>query len=117
MNELILPCLSYAVLMTFTPGPNNVSSSALGLSVGYRKSLPYLFGITTGFIVIMLCGGLLTEFLTQELRRDIPLDEMGRRPLHGLARDIPLPLHSREKTERARPPSGTATSQASSSNS
>ncbi len=65
MNELILPCLSYAVLMTFTPGPNNVSSSNLGLSVGYRKSLPYLFGIATGFIILMLCAGLLTEFLTR----------------------------------------------------
>lgn len=65
MNELVLPCLSYAVLMSFTPGPNNVSSSTLGLSVGYRKSLPYLFGIVTGFIVIMLGAGLLTEFLTK----------------------------------------------------
>ncbi|MGA2546530.1 MAG: LysE family transporter [Rectinemataceae bacterium] len=65
MNELFVPCLSYALLMTFTPGPNNVSSSALGLRVGYRKSLPYLLGITTGFMVIMLCGGLLTDFLTK----------------------------------------------------
>lgn len=39
MNELVFPCLSYSVLMTFTPGPNNVSFSTLGLSVGYRKSL------------------------------------------------------------------------------
>jgi cysteine/O-acetylserine efflux protein len=65
MNELVLPCLSYAVLMTFTPGPNNVSSSTLGLGVGYRKSLPYLLGIATGFIIIMLGAGLLTEFLTK----------------------------------------------------
>lgn len=65
MNELLLPCLSYAILMTFTPGPNNVSSSALGLRVGYRKSLPYLLGIMTGFIVLMLAGGLLTDFLTR----------------------------------------------------
>jgi cysteine/O-acetylserine efflux protein len=64
MNELILPCLSYALLMTFTPGPNNISCSALGLRSGFRGSLPYLTGITTGFLVIMLCGGLLTEFLT-----------------------------------------------------
>ena len=65
MSELILPCLSYALLMTFTPGPNNVSCSALGLRVGYRRSLPYLLGITSGFLVIMLAGGLLTDFLTR----------------------------------------------------
>ena len=51
--------------MTFTPGPNNVSASALGLRMGFRGSLPYLLGITTGFLVIMLGGGLLTEFLTR----------------------------------------------------
>ncbi len=64
MQALFVPCLSYALLMTFTPGPNNVSASALGLRLGYRRTLPYLLGITTGFLVIMLCGGLLTEFLT-----------------------------------------------------
>jgi cysteine/O-acetylserine efflux protein len=64
MKDLFVPCLSYALLMSFTPGPNNVSASALGLRLGYRRSLPYLLGITAGFLIIMLCGGLLTEFLT-----------------------------------------------------
>lgn len=64
MHDLFVPCLSYALLMTFTPGPNNVSASALGLRLGYRLTLPYLLGMTAGFLVIMLCGGLLTEFLT-----------------------------------------------------
>jgi cysteine/O-acetylserine efflux protein len=65
MNDLVVPCLTYVVLMTFTPGPNNVSASALGVQVGYRRSLPFLFGITTGFMVIMLFGGLFTDFLTR----------------------------------------------------
>jgi cysteine/O-acetylserine efflux protein len=64
-NPLLVPFLSYAVLMTFTPGPNNVSASILGLQQGYRKSLPYLLGITVGFFLIMLCGGFLTEFFTR----------------------------------------------------
>ena len=65
MNHLVVPCLSYVLLMTFTPGPNNVSSSALGLRKGYRGSLPYLLGIATGFLAILVCGGLLTDFLTR----------------------------------------------------
>jgi cysteine/O-acetylserine efflux protein len=72
MNQLILPCLSYALLMTFTPGPNNVSCSALGLRLGYRRSLPYLLGITTGFLAIMLLGGLFTEFLNRNYSRISP---------------------------------------------
>ncbi len=73
MNQLVLPCLSYALLMTFTPGPNNVSSSALGLREGYRGSLPYLLGITSGFLVIMLGGGIFTEFLTKNYAAISPL--------------------------------------------
>jgi cysteine/O-acetylserine efflux protein len=96
MNELVVPCLSYALLMTFTPGPNNVSSSALGLRVGYRKSLPYLLGITTGFIVIMLCGGLLTEFLTKNYAAISPwLKWVGVLYMAWLA--ISLFLHSPKK--------------------
>jgi cysteine/O-acetylserine efflux protein len=57
--------LTYAFVMTFTPGPNNVSSSALGMRVGYRRSLPYLLGIASGFLAIMLASGLLTDFLTR----------------------------------------------------
>jgi cysteine/O-acetylserine efflux protein len=65
MHELIAPMLTYAFVMTFTPGPNNVSASALGMKVGYRRSLPYLLGMASGFLAIMLAAGLLTDFLTR----------------------------------------------------
>jgi cysteine/O-acetylserine efflux protein len=65
MHEPLVPFFTYAILTTFTPGPNNVSASALGLRLGYRRSLPYLLGITGGFLAIMLASGLLTEFLTR----------------------------------------------------
>lgn len=65
MHEPLLPFFTYAILTTFTPGPNNVSASALGLRLGYRRTLPYLLGLASGFLVIMLCSGLLTEFLTR----------------------------------------------------
>jgi len=65
MSELLAPMLTYAFVMTFTPGPNNVSASALGMKVGYRRSLPYLLGIASGFLLIMMAAGLLTDFLTR----------------------------------------------------
>lgn len=65
MTELAAPMLTYAFVMTFTPGPNNVSASALGMKVGYRRSLPYLLGMASGFLAIMLAAGLLTDFLTR----------------------------------------------------
>jgi cysteine/O-acetylserine efflux protein len=63
--SLLIPFVSYALLMSFTPGPNNISCSLLGLKQGYRASLPYLFGISAGFFAVMLLAGLLTEFFTQ----------------------------------------------------
>jgi cysteine/O-acetylserine efflux protein len=86
--------------MTFTPGPNNVSSSALGLRAGYRKSLPYLLGITSGFLVIMLCGGAFTEFLTKNYAAISPwLKWVGVLYMAYLA--ISLFFHSPEKKDGA----------------
>jgi cysteine/O-acetylserine efflux protein len=48
---------SFVVVTTFTPGPNNISAMTLGISAGYRKSLPFLAGIVAGFFGVMcLCA-------------------------------------------------------------
>lgn len=54
MNIELLPSITFAFVTTFTPGPNNVSSAAMGVLHGYRKSFNYLLGITTGFFFMML---------------------------------------------------------------
>ncbi len=49
--------LSFIVISVFTPGPNNISSAAMGVLHGYRRTLNYLFGITCGFLlVISICA-------------------------------------------------------------
>lgn len=58
-----MPFLSYAIVTTFTPGPNNITASAIGMRIGYRRSLPCLFGMVLGFFILMFSSGLLTEFL------------------------------------------------------
>lgn len=48
---------SFVVVTTFTPGPNNISAMSLGIAAGYRKSLRFLLGMTTGFFGVMcLCA-------------------------------------------------------------
>ncbi|HMC14322.1 MAG TPA: LysE family translocator [Albitalea sp.] len=47
MTEL-LPLLSYAFLMSSTPGPNNLMLTASGANFGYRRSLPHILGIGVG---------------------------------------------------------------------
>ena len=64
-----LPLASYVLITTFTPGPNNISSASMGVVYGYRRTLPYLLGIATGFaLVMLLCGwisGSLARILPQ----------------------------------------------------
>ena len=46
--------LSYAVISTATPGPNNLMSMANASRLGMRRCLPFNFGIWVGFCVVML---------------------------------------------------------------
>ena len=65
MSELLLPFLSYAVVTTFTPGPNNITASSHGMRLGYRRSLPCLLGMAAGFFLLMSASGLLTDFFVR----------------------------------------------------
>lgn len=56
MNEW-LPLMTYCLVMSGTPGPNNVMLTALGASVGYRHSISSILGINLGvFVQTVLCG-------------------------------------------------------------
>lgn len=59
MNEL-LPLLSYCVLMSSTPGPNNMMLVTSGAHHGYRRTLPAILGINAGGAVqtFVTCMGL-----------------------------------------------------------
>jgi len=50
----IFSFLSYVFVVTFTPGPNNIMSMINANNFGYKKTLKFMLGIFTGFIVIML---------------------------------------------------------------
>ena len=66
MSEINLPAfLAFAVIATFTPGPNNISSASSGVLYGYRRTLPYIAGILSGFLGVMLTSGLLSQTLSR----------------------------------------------------
>jgi cysteine/O-acetylserine efflux protein len=65
MNIDLVPFLTFIIITTFTPGPNNIYSASMGVVYGYRKSENFLFGIASGFAVIMLiCAFLATRLLS-----------------------------------------------------
>lgn len=56
--------ITYQLIMTITPGPNNIMVTASGNNFGYRATLPHIFGICTGGAVqfMLVCFGLAAIF-------------------------------------------------------
>lgn len=71
MNIDMVPLISFVIVTTFTPGPNNISSASSGLMYGYKKSFNYLVGIASGFFVVMIA----CAYLSSALLAVIPVAE------------------------------------------
>ena len=46
--------ISYVFVVTFTPGPNNIMAMTNGNKFGFKKTLKFLLGIVSGFVIILL---------------------------------------------------------------
>jgi len=62
-----IPLISFAVITTFTPGPNNISSASMGIAHGYRGSLAYLTGIASGFFLVLMACAMISHTLFEVL--------------------------------------------------
>lgn len=57
----IVPLFSYLLVMSITPGPNNIMVTASGVNFGFRRTIPHMTGICTGNAVqFLLCVLLLS---------------------------------------------------------
>lgn len=50
--------MSFALVMSITPGPNNTMLLSSGVNFGFRRTLPHMLGITFGCMVMMVAIGL-----------------------------------------------------------
>ncbi|NOU58488.1 LysE family translocator [Marinifilum caeruleilacunae] len=67
MNQaLLISFLSYAIVTTITPGPNNITATSAGMKLNYKGSVPYLLGIALGFFIVMLIAGSFTSYFTSK---------------------------------------------------
>jgi len=55
--------LSYIIIMSFTPGPNNIMAMNNAKNVGFRKGLNFCFGGFFGVLVVMTMSVLFSTFL------------------------------------------------------
>ncbi|SDD90666.1 Threonine/homoserine/homoserine lactone efflux protein [Massilia sp. PDC64] len=72
MTEL-LPLMSYCLVMSATPGPNNVMLATTGASFGYRGALPVILGIQAGIFVqtMLVCAGLGSLFIAYPMAQQV----------------------------------------------
>ncbi len=52
-QQAALAMTSFAFVMAFTPGPNNIMLTASGVNFGFVRSLPHIFGIEVGFVALL----------------------------------------------------------------
>lgn len=62
MSPVLLSALPagmiFVLVTTITPGPNNTMLLASGVNFGFRRTVPHIFGVSAGMVVLMLSAGL-----------------------------------------------------------
>ena len=58
-----VPFLTFLLITTLTPGPNNLSCISMGVQHGYKRSLIYIIGIVFGIFVQSLISGFVSNKL------------------------------------------------------
>jgi threonine/homoserine/homoserine lactone efflux protein len=54
LYPLLAPLAIFASVASITPGPNNMMLTAAGANFGFRRTMPHIAGIATGFMVLLL---------------------------------------------------------------
>ena len=56
--DLFIALVTFAFVMSFTPGPNNILLAASGVNFGFARSIPQMVGVSVGFTVLLVACGL-----------------------------------------------------------
>ena len=57
-HSLLFAFVMFAIVMFFTPGPNNIMVLSSGLTYGFRRTVPHIAGITVGFAFMVGAVGI-----------------------------------------------------------
>jgi len=55
--------IPFVLITTFTPGPNNLSCASMSINFGIKKTMNYIYGIVTGFFLLLLLCGFFSKLL------------------------------------------------------
>lgn len=55
--EILTALIAFALVMSITPGPNNLMLMASGANFGWHRTIPHMLGISSGFAVMTILVG------------------------------------------------------------
>jgi threonine/homoserine/homoserine lactone efflux protein len=104
-QQLLFAFVLFALVMSFTPGPNNIMLLSSGVSYGFRRTVPHIMGVSFGFaFMVGAVGlGLATVFIAYPTLQTV-LKYLGAAYLIYLAVVIAMSGSTRPEESRARGP-------------
>ncbi|KUK85720.1 MAG: Lysine exporter protein (LYSE/YGGA) [candidate division TA06 bacterium 34_109] len=77
--DVLIP---FVLITTFTPGPNNLSSASMSINFGIKKTMNYIYGIVTGFFLLLLLCGFFSNLLFTAVPSMEPIMWFEKYPRH-----------------------------------
>jgi cysteine/O-acetylserine efflux protein len=65
MEVNVAAFLSFIIITSFTPGPNNIACASFGMLIGYRQTFKFILGVLAGFLCLLIICAVLSNFLLQ----------------------------------------------------
>lgn len=101
---MIIPLLTYAIVASFTPGPNNIIAMTQARQRGFAKTLPFVGGVAAGCLLIMFLSSYFNLVLQQYIPRIRPvLNVLGCDYLIYLAFKIMRSTSAHQEDNRTNP--------------
>jgi threonine/homoserine/homoserine lactone efflux protein len=58
MGTALISLILFAIVGSFTPGPNTIMVTASGAAFGFARTMPHMLGVTIGFAAMVFAVGL-----------------------------------------------------------
>ncbi|WP_315796354.1 LysE family translocator [Bradyrhizobium sp. SZCCHNRI3043] len=72
-QQLLIAFVTFAFVMAFTPGPNNIMLLSSGVTHGFRRTVPHMMGVSFGFAFMVgaVGFGLATVFISYPVLQEV----------------------------------------------
>ncbi|MGJ5181734.1 LysE family translocator [Bradyrhizobium oligotrophicum] len=104
-QQLLIAFVTFAFVMAFTPGPNNIMLLSSGVTYGFRRTVPHIMGVSFGFAFMVgaVGFGLATVFINYPVLQQV-LKYLGAAYLIYLAVAIAMSGATKPEESRGRGP-------------